>query len=76
MIEPMPSGMNQIMFIRGTWDSSSTIIGVNMWPKKNPIVLLKLNKIVAKVRCCSLNQCWLILVGMQEMKGVAAPVNA
>ena len=41
-----------------------------------PIGLLIPSKIVAMARCSSLNQCWLILVGTQEINGQAIPVKA
>ena len=55
---------------------SLTMSGVIAWPRTMPIGLDMPRRMVATVRSESLNQCWLILVGTQEMKGQAMPVSA
>ena len=75
-IDPNPAGINQMMFISGTSLSSWTSNGVNNWPMTIPMGLLIPKRIVAMVLCSSLNQCWLILVGTQDMNGQAIPVKA
>ena len=74
--KPMALGMNQTMFMIGICVSLRTINGVNSCPMKSPRGIPMTITVVAITLCSSLNQYWLILVGVGKVNDMPRPANA